>query len=124
MTSLVWIEARDKIGLSKTRKSGKTGRKITTKDCARRRDSERNRRKAALSAEITQEVCLKVNCRVAAREGGRSFSINRFSELFKVLKNAGSLGKNLFDKLEKGGTAVPPFLIVGSVTLSGRWQIS
>ena len=104
MTSLVWIEARDKIGLSKTRKSGKTGRKIATKE--------------------TQEVCLKVNCRVAAREGGRSFSINRFSELFKVLKNAGSLGKNLFDKLEKGGTAVPPFLIVGSVTLSGRWQIS
>ena len=64
--------------------------------------SERNRRKAAaLSAEITQEGCLKVNCRRAARESGlgHSFSINRFSELQKVLKNAGSLPKRLFGKL-------------------------
>lgn len=64
-----------------------TGRKIATKDCARRRDSERNRRKAAaLSAEITQEVCL-------------SFSINRF-ENFKSSKNASSLAKRLFRQAE------------------------
>ena len=66
-----------------------TGRKIATKDCARRRDSERNRRKAAaLSAEITQEGCL-------------SFSINRF-ENFKSSKNASSLAKRLFRQADTG----------------------
>ena len=87
------------------RKSGEMGRKIATKDCARRRVSERNRREAAaLGAEITQEGCLKVNCRTAAREGGlgHSFPINRFSELFKVLRIASSLSKRLFRQAGAG----------------------
>lgn len=59
--------------------------KIAAKDCARRRDSERSRRKAAaLGAEITQE--------------GRLSFFNRFSELQRVLKNVGGR-KALFDKL-------------------------
>ena len=39
----------------------------------------------ALSAEITREECLKVNCRVAAREGdlGHLFSIISYSELLR-----------------------------------------
>lgn len=50
-----------------------TGRKIATKDCARRRDSERNRRKAAaLSAEITQEGCLSFSIKPLFRPFGRS----------------------------------------------------
>ena len=78
------------------RKSGEMGRKIATKDCARRRVSERNRREAAaLGAEITQEGCL-------------SFSINRFPELFKVLENASSLSKRLFRQAETGPPLADP----------------
>ena len=67
------------------------------KGCARRRDSERNRRKAAaLSAEMTQE-------------GYLLFSITIFSELFKFRKNLQRLvEKAFFDKLSGPGKNVRP----------------
>jgi hypothetical protein len=54
--TIIMTSNKVKSGCRKTRKSQITGRKIVTKDCARRRVSERNRRfAAAFSAEITQE---------------------------------------------------------------------
>ena len=46
--------------------------------------------KAALGAETTQEGCLKVNCREAAREGGLGHSC-----IIKVFGNVSPVPKNL-----------------------------
>ena len=45
------------------------------------------------------------------QEGCLSFLINRFSELFRVLKNASSLSERLFDKLERAAYAARSQLI-------------
>ena len=50
--------------------------------------------KAALGAETTQERCLKVNCRIAAREGGLGYSFE-----IQVFQNFLSAEKGRFGVL-------------------------
>ena len=50
--------------------------------------------KAALGAETTQEGCLKVNCRTAAREGGLGYSFE-----IQVFQNFLSAEKGRFGVL-------------------------
>ena len=80
--------------------------------------------KAALGAETTQEGCLKVNCRTAAREGGLgySFEIQVFQNFLSAEKLVEAVEKNFSTALGLPLCERESFCVLAS--RGGKWYDS